>query len=100
MSITFNAGKGFAFCLVNYDIMNIVHTENIRRTVLIIAWPVVLRTFLNTFVQMVDMIMVGKLGATALAAAGLEPGFLFTISVVRAFSIGTHLVAQAVGKMI
>ena len=100
MSITFNAGKGFAFCLVNYDIMNIVHTENIRRTVLIIAWPVVLRTFLNTFVQMVDMIMVGKLGATALAAAGLgNQAFFFTISVVQAFSIGTTtLVAQAVGK--
>jgi|LSQX01.3.fsa_nt_gb putative MATE family efflux protein len=80
--------------------MNIVHTENLRRTVLQIAWPIVLRTFLNTVVQMVDMIMVGKLGATALAAAGLgNQAFFFTISVVQAFSIGTTtLVAQAVGK--
>jgi Na+-driven multidrug efflux pump len=79
--------------------MNIVDTQNLRRTVVLLAWPVVLRTFLNMVVQIVDMIMVGSLGAVALAAVGLgNQAFFFSVAVVQAFSIGTTaLVAQAVG---
>lgn len=83
-----------------YFLMDIVRSENLRRTVIYIAWPAVLRTFLNMVVQVVDMIMVGKLGAVALAAVGLgNQVFFFSVAVVQAFSIGTTtLVAQAVGK--
>lgn len=65
-----------------------------------IAWPAVMRTFLNMVVQMVDMVMVGCLGAIPLAAVGVgNQVFFFSIAVVQAFSIGTTaLVAQAVGK--
>lgn len=80
--------------------MDIVNTENLRRTVIFIAWPAVLRTFLNMVVQMVDMVMVGSLGAVALAAVGLgNQIFFFSVAVVQALSIGTTaLVAQAMGK--
>ncbi|NMB35919.1 MAG: MATE family efflux transporter [Firmicutes bacterium] len=80
--------------------MDIVNTQNLRRTVLAIAWPAVLRTFLNMVVQMVDMIMVGSLGAISIAAVGLgNQVFFFSVAIVQAFSIGTAaIVAQAVGK--
>ena len=80
--------------------MDIVGTQNLRGTVLQIAWPVVLRTSLNMVVQLVDMVMVGFLGAVPLAAVGLgNQIFFFSVAVVEAFSIGTTaLVAQAVGK--
>lgn len=80
--------------------MEIIHTENLRHTVVQIAWPAVLRTSLNMVVQIVDMIMVGSLGSIALAAVGLgNQVFFFSVAVVQALSIGTTaLVAQAVGK--
>ncbi|NMB41779.1 MAG: MATE family efflux transporter [Firmicutes bacterium] len=80
--------------------MDIVNTQNLRRTVLAIAWPAVLRTFLNMVVQMVDMIMVGSLGPISIAAVGLgNQVFFFSVAIVQAFSIGTAaIVAQAVGR--
>jgi putative MATE family efflux protein len=80
--------------------MDIVNTQNLRRTVLAIAWPAVLRTSLNMAVQMVDLIMVGSLGAISIAAVGLgNQVFFFSVAVVQAFSIGTAaFVAQAVGR--
>ena len=80
--------------------MDIVNTQNLRRTVLVIAWPAVLRTSLNMAVQMVDLIMVGSLGAIPIAAVGLgNQVFFFSVAIVQAFSIGTAaFVAQAVGR--
>lgn len=77
----------------------ILQTNNLRRTVFIIAWPAVLRMLFNVVVQMIDLIMVGRLGAVALAAVGIgNQVFFFSVSVVQAFSIGTTaLVAQYVG---
>ncbi|MGI6097175.1 MAG: MATE family efflux transporter [Dethiobacteria bacterium] len=77
----------------------IVQTTNLKRTVLTIAGPAVLRTFLNMVVQMVDMIMIGGLGAAAVAAVGVSNQFFFlTVSAVQAFSMGaTTLVAQNIG---
>ncbi|NLC11941.1 MAG: hypothetical protein GX767_06790, partial [Firmicutes bacterium] len=76
----------------------ILQTNNLRRTVFIIAWPAVLRMLFNVVVQMIDLIMVGRLGAVALAAVGIgNQVFFFSVSVVQAFSIGTTaLVAQYV----
>jgi putative MATE family efflux protein len=92
--------KVFGIAATNIIFMEIVGTQNLRRSVLQIAWPVVLRTSLNMFVQLVDMAMVGTLGAVPLAAVGLgNQIFFFSVAVVEAFSIGTTaLVAQAVGK--
>ncbi len=80
--------------------MDIVHSKDLRRTVILMAWPAVLRTSLNMLVQMVDMVMVGSLGAVALAAVGLgNQVFFFSVAIVQALSIGTTtLVAQAVGR--
>jgi putative MATE family efflux protein len=79
--------------------MDTLESEDLRRTVAGVAFPVVLRTSLNMFMQMVDMMMVGSLGAVALAAVGLgNQVFIFMIAAAQAFSIGTTtLVAQSVG---
>lgn len=72
---------------------------NLRRTVLSLSWPAVARMSLNMLVQVVDLIMVGRLGAVAIAAVGVSNQIFFlTIAVVSAFGIGaTALIAQAVG---
>ncbi|MGI6144117.1 MAG: MATE family efflux transporter [bacterium] len=72
---------------------------NLRRTVLSLSWPAVTRMSFNMLVQVVDLIMVGRLGATAIAAVGVSNQIFFlTIAVVSAFGIGaTALIAQAVG---
>lgn len=41
------------------------------RQVLRLAWPVVAEQLMQTLTQMIDMIMVGRLGASAVAAVGL-----------------------------
>lgn len=94
------ADRGYGNIAKGLVVVRIVNTQNLRRTVVAIAWPTVMRTFLNMVVQMVDMVMVGTLGAIPLAAVGLgNQVFFFSVAVVQAFSIGTTaLVAQAVGK--
>jgi len=73
--------------------------EKLRRTVFDIAWPAVLRTSLNMFVNIADMIMIGSLGAEAIAAVGIANQlFFFCIGAIQAFAIGTTtLVAQHIG---
>lgn len=72
---------------------------NLRRTVLSLSWPAVARMSLNMLVQVVDLIMVGRLGAAAIAAVGVSNQIFFlAIAVVSAFGVGaTALIAQAVG---
>ena len=73
--------------------------ENLRHTVLTLSWPAVARLSLNMLVQVADLAMVGRLGATAIAAVGVSNQIFFvTIAVVSAFGVGaTALVAQSVG---
>lgn len=44
----------------------------LRRDILRLAWPVVAESLLGTLTQMVDMILVAPLGASAVAAVGLS----------------------------
>lgn len=44
----------------------------LRRQILRLAWPVVAEQLLGTLAQMVDMMLVGPLGAAAVAAVGLS----------------------------
>lgn len=44
----------------------------IRRTIFQLAWPVFAENILATLTQVVDMIMVGRLGAVAITAVGLS----------------------------
>ncbi len=71
----------------------------VRRLVMGLAGPSIIDNLLVTFVQMADMIMVGRLGADAIAAVGLsnQPMF-FALASFMALNVGaTALVARLVG---
>lgn len=70
-----------------------------RKTILTLAWPVVAELLLQTLTQMVDMIMVARLGSAAVAAVGLSSQPLF-VGFGLFIGIGTGttaLVARHVG---
>ncbi|MDP2873492.1 MAG: MATE family efflux transporter [Bacillota bacterium] len=72
----------------------------LRRWVIGLAWPVAAEMFLHTLTQIVDMMMVARLGRNALAAVGLSfrPMF-FTLSIFLGVGAGTTaLVARAMGR--
>lgn len=70
-----------------------------RRRILELAWPAVLGNVLQTLVSMVDLIMVGGLGAAAVASVGLGGQLLwFSNALMVAVAVGTTaLVARCVG---
>jgi putative MATE family efflux protein len=72
----------------------------LRRWVIRLAWPVAAEMLLHTLTQVVDMMMVARLGRSALAAVGLSfrPMF-FTLSIFLGIGAGTTaLVARAMGR--
>lgn len=74
--------------------------EKQRRTLIIsMAWPVMLEMASLTVTQVVDMMMVGRLGPVAIAAVGLSNiPIQYTIQLFNALSVGTTaLVSRAVG---
>ncbi|MGI6575498.1 MAG: MATE family efflux transporter [bacterium] len=73
--------------------------DNLRKVVLTLSWPAVARMGLNMLVQVIDLAMVGSLGAAAIAAVGVSNQIFFlAIGIVSAFSIGTiALVSQNIG---
>ena len=69
-------------------------------TLFTIALPIVLQNFLQTFVNILDTVMVGRLGATEIAAAGLGNQIFFILNMML-FGIssgGAIFVAQYWGK--
>jgi multidrug resistance protein, MATE family len=71
-----------------------------RRSILGLAWPVILTNLLTTAVSWVDLLMVSRLGTAAVAAVGLA-GFMQTLAwaVLMSLQMGTAiLVAQAWGR--
>lgn len=71
-----------------------------RRWVIRLAWPVAAEMLLHTLTQIIDMMMVARLGRNALAAVGLSfrPMF-FTLSIFLGIGAGTTaLVARAMGR--
>ena len=52
------------------------------RKALMIACPVALQGMLNTVVNLVDTLMIGTMGATAIAAVGLANKFFFVFSLL------------------
>ncbi len=73
--------------------------SNLTRTVLRLAWPVVIQQVALTTVQLVDTFLVGHLGADALAGVGLASILYWVpISGMMAVGIGaTAVVARNVG---
>ncbi len=72
----------------------------LRKQIIKLAWPVVLEMLLGSLLGTVNMIMVGHLGAEALAAVSIttQPVMIAFIF-FQAFNVGgTALVARAVGR--
>jgi len=73
--------------------------SEIRKKVVLLAWPAIVEMFLMTFKQIVDTAMVGRLGEEAVAAVGLamSPMMLF-MGAFQAIGIGsTAIVARYIG---
>ena len=79
--------------------IEIADARDVRRNVLVLAWPVMAEIALQTLVQIVDMAMVGRLGPVAVAAVGMSMQPLFVLfSLVNGLSVGaTALVARFSG---
>lgn len=71
----------------------------IRKNILKLAWPAILRMFLQSIVGVVDVIMIGKLGSSAIAAVDMSNRLVFVIlGTLMSLTIGaTALVAHHIG---
>ena len=72
----------------------------IRRLVFGLAWPVIVENLLQTAVGMVDLLMVSRLGAAAIAGVGIGTQVLFVILMsIGALAVSTTaLVARRTGE--
>lgn len=78
---------------------NFESKSQLRMAILAFAWPCILELFLQSLIGMVNMMMVGHLGAYAITAVGItnQPVFI-SIAVFQSFNIGaTALVARSIG---
>jgi MATE family, multidrug efflux pump len=69
------------------------------RTIWALAWPVIISFLLQSLVGLIDVLMVGRLGAAAVAAVGIGAQILSAVSVVMT-AVGTGtlaLVARHIG---
>lgn len=76
-----------------------VDTRRLRRRVIDLSGPALVEMVLVSFVGVVDMIMVGRIGPAAIAAVGLtnQPMFI-AMAVFQALNVGTTaLVARFIG---
>lgn len=74
-------------------------SQEIRKNILHLAWPAILRMFLQSIVGVVDVIMVGQLGAAAIASVDIGNRVVFVlIGTLMSLTIGsTALVAHYIG---
>jgi len=73
--------------------------RELRRTIWSLAWPVIITFLSQSLVGLVDVLMVGRLGAAAVAAVGVGAQVLSAVSVVMT-AVGTGtlaLVARHIG---
>ncbi len=85
---------------VNKHLPKEVTSGMLYKDVITIAWPSLVEFVLTQLASMIDMMMVGALGAWAIAAVGLtmQPKFLF-MSMFMAMNVGaTALVARSKGQ--
>ncbi len=74
--------------------------ESFIRTSMKIAIPVAIQAMLQSSFSMVDQLMVGQLGKTAIAAVevGSKPGFIFTFVSGAVATVTGIMVSQYIGK--
>lgn len=72
---------------------------DLRRKVMLLAWPAIVENLLHTMVGIVDTAMVGRLGSASLAAVGLANQiFNVSLTVFAALATGsTAIVARHIG---
>lgn len=75
-------------------------SKSFIRNLFLIAFPIILQDFLSSFVNMLDTIMVGQLGAIDIAAVGLgnQLFFIMSLGVFGIASGGQIFIAQYWGK--
>ena len=56
------------------ELTNVKNHKEMRKNIFHLAWPAILRMFLQSIVGVVDVIMVGQLGASAIAAVEIGNG--------------------------
>jgi MATE family, multidrug efflux pump len=73
--------------------------SDLLRTIWALAWPVIISFLLQSLVGLIDVLMVGRLGAAAVAAVGIGAQILSAVSVaMMAVATGTMaLVARYIG---
>ena len=64
-------------------------------TLFTIALPIMLQNFLSAFVNILDTVMIGKLGTIELAAVGLGNQLFFLLSLIL-YGIGSYGIYGAV----
>lgn len=76
-----------------------VTRQELLQTIWTLAWPVIVTLLLESLVGLVDTLMVGRLGANAVAAVGVGAQILNSVSIaMTAVGTGTlALVARSVG---
>lgn len=81
------------------DITNANTAKEMRKNILRLGWPAILRLFLQSIVGVVDVIMIGQLGAAAIASVDIGNRIVFVlIGTLMSLTIGaTALVAHHVG---
>ncbi|MCQ2586910.1 MAG: MATE family efflux transporter [Treponema sp.] len=75
-------------------------SKSFIKNLFLIAFPIILQDFLSSFVNMLDTIMVGQLGAVDIAAVGLgnQLFFIMSLGVFGIASGGQIFIAQYWGK--
>ncbi|OWZ83963.1 MATE family efflux transporter [Natranaerobius trueperi] len=73
--------------------------KDIRKKVVLLAWPAIVEMFLMTFKQIVDSSMVGRLNEESIAAVGLSMSpMMFFMGLFAALGVGaTAVVARHIG---
>ena len=73
---------------------------SILKNLLLLSWPIIISQSLNMIGPTIDMIWVGKLGPTSMAAVGISGMVvMFVMSLLMGLSMGARaLVARAIGR--
>src|SRR5438128_2020959 len=92
-------GEPPSYALIAEPTVAVPQPADLVRTIWALAWPVIITFLLESLVGLIDTLMVGRLGASAVAAVGVGAQILSSVSVaMTAVGTGTlALVARHIG---